>query len=350
LPLISAGQALGVLVDVSFFVAVSSFCSPLEVVRLWNLLLSFLSLLLGSVWLSALATPSLGLIRIPGAFLPVQLRGAFPAVSPTDLGTFSAILVASALYRLLDRRRIHFERKDLLWVSVLVLGLISLIFSQSRTPVAALALAIVAIVWMTRRLDLFPMLAGCGVLLVAVGFGEGLRDYYMRGQSLEGFYSLTGRTGIWEAAWNLFKESPMLGHGFFTANRLDLASRLSDKFTIISTAENTFLEVLLGVGLVGLFPMLVALLQTAGRLLRNLRDIKFREGLREPVCQIVSAMIIVFVRAFDGPTFQDHSVCLFIFLISMAIVHTLATHRVAEERLRHRLNRCYRPHSSVTFA
>jgi O-antigen ligase len=342
LPLVSAGKALEVLVDAIFFVAVSSFCSSLEIVSLWNLLLSFLSVSLAAVWVSAFVNPSAGFIHIPGALLPPQLQGAFPTVSPNDLGEYSAIVAATAFYRMLARRRTALENEGLLWGGVFVVGLVSLIFAQARTSVVALAAALIAILFMTRETRLLPIFAVCGVALIAGGAGAALREYYMRGQSSQVFFTMTGRLTVWEVAWNFFKESPFLGHGFYTAHRLDLNARLSSMSIEISNIDNTFLEMLLGVGLIGLLPILAALFTLAGRLLRILRATDLGGRVRQCRCEIVGALIIVLIRAANGPTFQDHSISLLILLISMAFVDLLINQQAARQRARLRANHVYR--------
>ena len=342
LPLVSAGQALELLVDVLFFVAVSSFCSSLEIVSLWNLLLSFVSALLVAVWVSALVNPSAGFAHIPGALLPLQLQGAFPTISPTDLGQISAIVAATAFYRILVRRRAALENEGLLWGGVFIFGLVSLIFAQERTYVGALAAALIAILFMTRKLNLLPILALCGVALIAGGAGEALREYYMRGQSSAEFLGMTGRLKIWEVGWNFFKESPLLGHGFQTGHRVDLNVRRSLMSIEIPTVDNTFLDVLLDVGIVGLLPILAALFQLAGRLLRISRAADLGSRLRESRCEVVGALIIVFITAVTSATLQDHSISLFVLLVSMAFVHTLVNQLAARQRARLRINQFYR--------
>ena len=344
LPLVSAGKALEVLVDVLFFVAVSSFCSSLEIVSLWNLLLSFLSASLVAVWVSALVKPSGGFLYIPGALLPLQLQGAFPTIHPNDLGELSAIVAATAFCRVLVRRRSALENEGFLWGGVFVLGLVSLIFAQARTSVVALAAALIAILFMTRKLSLLPVFAMCGGAFIAGGSGAALREYYMRGQSSELFFTMTGRLTFWKAAWNFFKESPLFGHGFYTAHRLDLSVRLSSLpgSHSVSNIDNTFLEVLLGVGLIGLLPILVALFQLVGRLSQISRAADLSGRLRQSRCEIVGALIIVLIRAVDGPTFQDHTISLLVLLISMAFVSTLINRRAARQRARFRINQFYR--------
>jgi O-antigen ligase len=345
LPLVSAGKAFEILVDVFFFMAVSSFCCSLELVSLWNLLLTFLCALLIAVWASALILPSVGFIRIPGALLPLQLQGALPSIDPNDLGEISAIVAVTGFCRILVKRR-SAHRDGFLWGGVFLLALLSLIFAQARTSVVGLVVALVGIQFITRKLGLLPLFALCGGALLVYGGREALLQYYMRGQTSGEFYSMTGRIGIWEAAWSFFKQSPLFGHGFYTAHRLDLNVRLSGVIDI-SNIDNTFLEVMLGVGLIGLLPILAALLKLVGGLMRISRRVRLPGHLGESKCEIVAVLVIVLIRAINGPTFQDHSINLLILLISMAFVQILIKPIRPRLRSRVRLNESYQPLAEI---
>lgn len=323
LPLLSAGQSLAVVVDVLFFVAVCSFCTPSEVISLWNLFLFFLCLILAAVWVSAIVMPSIGFVRIPGALLPLQLQGAFPSVHPDDLGEISAIVTATAFYRILASRKPFSKNEVVLWVSILVFGLTSLVFAQARTSVVTLGAALIAILFLTRKVGLLSVLAVSGCVFVVGGGGEFLRDYLMRGQSYELFYSMTGRVGIWDAAWIFLKGSPIIGYGFDTAHRFDLMANQGPQFTRVGTVENTFLAVMLDVGIVGLLPILAAMYQLVVWLSQTFRVASLRWRFRKTRCEITAALVIVFIKMLNGPTFEGHSIYLFTLLISMAFIQVL---------------------------
>jgi O-antigen ligase len=157
-----------------------------------------------------------------------------------------------------------------------------------------------------------------------VGGGGGfLRDYIMRGQGYEEFVSMTGRVGIWDAAWNFLKGSPLIGYGYQTAHRFDLSAHLGPGFSPIGTVENTFLEVMLDVGIVGLLPILAATYQLAVWLSKSFRVSSLRWRFRKTRCEVVAALVIVFIKTVNGPTFQAHSIYLLTLLISMAFIQVL---------------------------
>lgn len=98
-----------------------------------------------------------------------------------------------------------------------------------------------------------------GVGLLAVGTVA----WFTRGSWLSLFdrtSELTGRTTMWEVALDWFGDRPILGHGYlgawydpeFTAEMLDARGE------VLGSTHNTFVELLLGAGLVG-FALAVAL-------------------------------------------------------------------------------------------
>lgn len=64
----------------------------------------------------------------------------------------------------------------------------------------------------------------------------------------------TGRTGIYDAAWNMFLDKPLMGHGGVN-NRFTLGAQLNKDFL---EAHNMFLSVLTEVGLIGALPLILS--------------------------------------------------------------------------------------------
>ena len=77
----------------------------------------------------------------------------------------------------------------------------------------------------------------------------------------KGFFTLSGRTVVWEAGWNRFKESPIIGYGFH-ADRLLLGTHM----------HNAVLHASIQTGLLGTIPFIVALLFGWILLFKGLRN------------------------------------------------------------------------------
>lgn len=97
--------------------------------------------------------------------------------------------------------------------------------SMSRTPILAAAVAMIFLgtLWMRRERWPFLMLVGSSsivVLLIALQFspwlqslGDRVIQKFTKTGDVEEVTTLTGRTQIWERAWELTWEKPALGHG-----------------------------------------------------------------------------------------------------------------------------------------
>ncbi|MEX2647482.1 MAG: O-antigen ligase family protein, partial [Alphaproteobacteria bacterium] len=218
---------------------------------LWNLTIGLLALALLALLFGTLADPEAGLQRLPGAFLPVRLIGAWLQIHPNTSGQLGAVLVVVGLNRCLRLRR---STEVVYWFGLVALGLVVLVLAQARTSVIALMIAVPAVLFLNRRPILgvtFGLVSLLGTSLQA----QVLSDYLLRGQSAEQFMTGSGRANIWQAAWTLFETSPMIGLGFYTSVRLDLTARYG--VLDLSNADNTLLEVLVGVGIVGAIPFVL---------------------------------------------------------------------------------------------
>jgi O-antigen ligase len=73
-------------------------------------------------------------------------------------------------------------------------------------------------------------------------------EFIYRGQNKIAFLSLSGRTEFWPIVWNEINKSPFVGHGYYAAQRIGLG---------VSSVDNTYLEGNMGVGIIGLFILLL---------------------------------------------------------------------------------------------
>ena len=81
--------------------------------------------------------------------LGVRLAGVVPALSANSIGEFSAVLAVLALCRLMYDPERRFDRS---WYAFLFLfSIATLIFSQTRAAIAALFLAVILLLFLTRR-------------------------------------------------------------------------------------------------------------------------------------------------------------------------------------------------------
>ena len=106
--------------------------------------------------------------------------------------------------------------------------------------------------------------------------------------------TLTGRTETWSMAWNSILERPLLGYGYRvywtdqSSARLSAVESWRDK---ISHSHNTYLDLTLDLGIVGLIGFIFVLTVFLSRLTRRIRKEKDRINLWMAI--FVSYMLIV---------------------------------------------------------
>ncbi len=208
-------------------------------------------ILTASAWVGALFSP--GQAIIPGVgILGPQLRGVIPVQAANGVGELGALLAVMALTRLLFPTALK-----RVYSCLFIAALGTLLLSQSRSPLMGFLLALPLILFTARRIRVGLLLA---LLLPAVLFvtnlGDLLWQFFLRGQGQELFATLSGRMDWWRYSLPILRERPLWGYGAYAGGRFIVLAELD--VTLSSSIHNTWLEVLLGTGLLGLLPLLAA--------------------------------------------------------------------------------------------
>ena len=264
-PLWTLYKSVEYLIDLSLLAAVVTTVRRVEDLKaLFDLTWVVSGLLLVTVWLGIVLQPDVAII--PGiGLIGYQILGVFPAISSNGVGDQGGIMLLIAGTRLLSRTR----QRGFYWLVALG-GLVTLILAQSRSPATGTLLGLLAVLLVGRRYRLLALVAGAGALVIAMtGAGPVLEQAFYRGQSPELFYSLSGRMIYWTRAWEVFQHDPLLGLGGYAAGRFVVLGSLG--VTDASSLHNAWLEILLGVGLVGFLPFLATFLGVWQQLLVPLR-------------------------------------------------------------------------------
>lgn len=292
-PVWSLYKSLEYLVDVALLAAVlATVCSAPEYANLFNLTWAWFGLLLVSVWLGALVWPREAWQTNVGT-LGVQLYGVLPAIDANSVGEYGAILATVSLSRLL----LPVNRKsDRVWYGLTcTFGLTALGLSQTRSAMAGFLVAAVLVLLFSKGKGLVTfVLSGAAGLISIGGVGSLLWRFLQRGQSPELFQNLSGRLDWWEFGWKQILKSPWVGFGAYTA-RFQVLAKLGEPDT--SSIHNTFLEVLVGVGIVGLVPLLVALFGTWWSLIRSLRKPSLGSFEKAIALEALGVLAVVSVRS-----------------------------------------------------
>lgn len=309
-PIVSLWKGFEVLVFVTLGIYLTRYFTVMEDIQ-WGIDLVGMTMLYfsASVLLSVILAPSLALPKSPGMSGSSIVSGAqsiVPAIYPNSVTQFAALLISITLSQVLASS----EKRKIGLSAILGLGSIVLILGHSRTSIFA-ALISCGVILVMGRYFVAAILTGLTVLSCMLsGPADILTSYILRGQTEQAFYGMTGRTYYWGQVWDVVLQAPLLGHGFY-AQRIIL-----DVFSV----DNTYLQILVGLGFVGFLVILVPLGIVAYKLYSRRPHAHSSSQERLVWLQLASIYIIVMVRSITGPTFQDYNINLVLLMLMIAMV------------------------------
>jgi O-antigen ligase len=275
-------------------------CPPAILMRF---LVGALGCIVGVIWIEAMIVPTKAWSPTVSA-IPYELQGYLPQYSSNTVGLLGGLL---ALYGLAEAGR----TRRLSTVGLIV-GLVTLLASQYRTGIVAFIVVGLLVLWKRRPGRLAVLLVAAVPVVAGLGWGrisEQSAQVFEKGRP-ELVGSLDSRTVYWRAAEPFILQRPLLGWGLNVESRRVLAS-LGDETT--STIHSTWVEALLGTGMVGTTFLALAFVSALRQALRS------RDG---PLGLAVAAMLgFICVRSITGTTVEIFDVG---FLIFVALAFTAA--------------------------
>lgn len=308
-PIVSLWKGFEVLVFVVLGIYLTKYFTVLEDIQ-WGIDLVAMAMLYfsASVIFSVILAPTLALAKSQGmsGSIVSGAQSVAPAIYPNSVTQFAALLVSITLSQVLASS----ERGKTCLVAILGLGSVVLILGHSRTSIFA-ALISCALILIMGRYFLAAILLGLIVLSgMVIGVGDLITSYILRGQTEQAFYGMTGRTYYWREVWEVVLHAPLLGHGFY-AQRIILS---------VFSVDNTYLQILVGLGFVGLLVMLVPLCIVTYKLCVGRPYAETSSQERIVWLQLTSIYIIVMMRSITGPTFQDFNINLVLLMLLLTMV------------------------------
>jgi hypothetical protein len=273
--------------------------------RIGDILYWFIVAQIASAWIGVVLFPT-DALRQSRSPLPVQLQGVYPTISSNTLGLLGVILVVWTLGRMWSSERDRRPPSFLAGI-LIVLGVATLVVAQYRTGYVALALSIALLLLARGRKAFGALIAVLAVTIAIWGHSLGLEaePFLLRGQSTQEAQQLSSRLGYWEAALPVWRRSPVVGRGLVTATRFEVLAPLGRSFT--STIHSTWVEGLVGTGVIG-----VALLATALLLaLKQALQQAFRTG-GDVVPMLL--LTVLTIRSATGTTFEIFGLGTLLFL------------------------------------
>jgi exopolysaccharide production protein ExoQ len=126
------------------------------------------------------------------------------------------------------------------------------IFSVSASRTSFLILVFTVLLIVFRRSKVAAVLGGLVVAAAGFALRQVLLSHLQGHQSASGFGTLSGRTVLWTAALRQFKDHPLLGAGGGIGGKTVIQNLGDIYLQTVSSLHNGFLELLMGLGSIGL--------------------------------------------------------------------------------------------------
>jgi O-antigen ligase len=215
-----------------------------------------------------------GFFAAPSLFAEVQSRtpfiGTATMVSPyshsNGLSAAGAMLSAYAIARWLGRaQRVDGETSASLlssrmWAALFVTGTLGTILASARQGLVIWIVSVTVVLWVfRRRLLLLTLPLGAAIV---VSNWDVVWAIVSRNQNASSLATWSGRLLYWQSGLEALSDHPFLGFGFGVGGRFVALLRIGSGH--ISSVHSGYVEALMGVGLLGIVPLLYAI-WSAGR-------------------------------------------------------------------------------------
>jgi O-antigen ligase len=264
--------------------------------RLGDLLYWFSVALVGTVWLGVALFPSEAIKTFLNQEVRwnFQISGVFPEISSNGVGILAVVVAVWSFTRTVSGRT-----RPIIGYPIAIVSVATLIAAQYRTGYAALIVASLVWLWVRRQWGWLTVAAAASSMVVffASSTIASVAPYVLRGTA-EQAAGLSSRTYWWSAAIPVWESSPFVGRGLLTGTRYEVLEPLG--LTTTSSIHSTWIEALVGTGIVGVALLVASLgvvLVWAGREAR-------RPG---GVTTALMILVVLSVRSFTGSTFETFS-------------------------------------------
>jgi O-antigen ligase len=252
LTIAKSAELLMITAAAAMFVTIASHSAGgqkrIETILVLSLLVVIVALILGNVFIWGSPLPTTG-----NDTLPLELLGSEPPIMtdrPRLILAFAHPLLAGDLLALSAICLLAADVNRLLKALILPALLTLLWMADARGPTGGLVIAFVAMIVLRFRRNDVRAIALMLVISVCLAGALVFQDRLPKLMSplmTDDVYTLNSRTELWAKAFEHIKEQPIAGCGYYTSRYL-----LMKDFIWGGHAHNSFLEVLLTTGLVGL--------------------------------------------------------------------------------------------------
>ncbi len=318
IPKLSLYKSIEVLISLSVVMVFVSFRNLRRLKILFDVVYIVLFILIASAWFWAILKPEVAIARM--GYLNFVLYGYFPK-QDADMVSVNAALLAIGSYV----RMRFFPKGGLFYKLIFLFSLATLIAGQARTSIFGFLLALAFIYFLLgERLKLFSMIMLIVMSLSIDQIYNALYQFVLKGSRPEVVMRIGGRLKWWKLAFPYFLTSPIWGHGFSAGIRAILLEYNPNIFSV----HNTFLEIAVNLGLIGLLLFSFAYFGAFVTLVKYFRRIGRHSGktnstLFSLILEGIGLMIILTARASTSFTQGEHGTAYLVFLTVLALAESL---------------------------
>ena len=189
-----------------------------------------------------------------------------------------------------------------LFLLVFVAMLLTILIG-SRT---SLLLVVVSFLWLlpkkNKLLSTLVLTMASIISLFLIAIFPNLIELIFRGQDIETLYALSGRVSNWTHAIQMFQEQPIIGYGYYSGVRHS-ATFSYDAYAgyEFSTLDNTYLDLLISVGLFGSILLLIFIYSGLSKLKKILKNYKYHNDEYYILLFAYTFVLLTLVRTFFAP-------------------------------------------------
>ncbi len=250
----------------------------------------------------------------PGqAFNDGRLCGVFPLTAFNAVGTYAAVISIVAVCRLLPVTQGVYDRSW--YVSVFLFGTVLVVMSQTRNALGGLLGAVVVILLVSKRGTGIVLIGSVVAAILYTALGQFLEKFLKRGQSEDAFNTLSGRLVWWHYAWIFFKEKPWLGVGAYAGGKFAVLKQLHAN---AGSTHSDYIELLVGVGVVGTTLFATAIIWTLVTLFRQWRNTSLSPQDRQTSMECFSVVFLLFIHSFFNVELTWHAPMFFLVCVGWA--------------------------------
>ena len=215
----------------------------------------------------------IGFFALPETFSRMDIRPGFlgelimraPWAHSNYLSAIGALVASFALAWALEAKA---KSHRIFLIVLFLMGISGTVLASGRQGVIILLASVSVLLWFRRRV-LFTIAIGPAIAVTLWLNWESAVEVFARGRP-ENLLTLTGRVGWWQSALDAWVVHPWTGYGFGAGGRFVALANIGRSQT--SNVHSGYVETLVGVGLLGAIPLLLAVVIVAAWSLGALRD------------------------------------------------------------------------------